>query len=148
MKNIAHQFIKIALGLLLVSMIHLPATAQHNVEVSGQITFDNGAQQYGVYGLRVYLFFEDIDDLLEGRRVLLFPDQDIEGKTYAIVEEDGSYEFDFYYPENLSRFDSLVVESSTRNAAAIVEGVAGVVGDGSCEPEDPRMECIRKAVPK
>ncbi len=147
MKRLVQLCTMSAIGLFFLYIGGNTATAQHNVEVSGQILFDDGAQTYGVYGLRVYIEFKDADIPSE-KPIMLFPDEDIEGKTYDIVNEDGSFAFDFYYPHDLSRFDSVVVSVAAENAAAIVEGVTGIGDGGSCEPEDPRRECAKKAVPK
>jgi len=120
-------------------------TAQHDVEVNGKITFNNGLQNYGVYGLRVYLFFNDTTDTLDPQ--LLFPDEDIEGKTYDLVEEDGSFAFDFSYTGDLSDYNQILVWSSTRNPAAIIQESDSGGGGGTCDP-DSKIECIRKAVPQ
>ena len=97
MKRLVQLCTMSAIGLFFLYIGGNTATAQHNVEVSGQILFDDGAQTYGVYGLRVYIEFKDADIPSE-KPIMLFPDEDIEGKTYDIVNEDGSFAFDFYYP--------------------------------------------------
>tara|TARA_R110001599_G_scaffold84130_1_gene226571 strand:+ start:60653 stop:61240 length:588 start_codon:yes stop_codon:yes gene_type:complete len=119
MKNFLQRLTTMVFGLLLLASMPNTTTAQHTVEVSGEFIFDNGIQQYGVYGLRLYLYFEDIDDTVGPE--LLFPTEDIEGKSYDLLDEDGSFAFDFYYSGDLSKYDSVVVLSSAQNAAAIIE---------------------------
>ncbi len=144
MKNFLQQLILITCGLLLLSTASSSIHAQHDVEVSGKFTFTQGFQNYGVYGLRIYLFFSDTTDTLDP--VLLFPNEDIEGKTYDLVEEDGSFAFDFSYVGDLSGYNQILVWPSTRNPAAILLDSEGDGGTG-CDPNS-EIECRDKAVPK
>ncbi len=54
MKNFLQRLTTMVFGLLLLASMPNTTTAQHTVEVSGEFIFDNGIQQYGVYGLRLY----------------------------------------------------------------------------------------------